>query len=122
MRKAHSKRLFHCYWNSSLEPDGKNQWTYEGKDVPSRYSLVIRETLPPSMRKAHEGFATLWMNETYSDLSFKLQDGSTIPAHRCVISFQSPAWAGLLKSKMKETNDGVILLQDFSSELGRAFL
>jgi len=62
------------------------------------------------------------MDDTYSDLSFKLQDGSTIPAHRCVISVQSPAWAGLLKSKMKETNDGIILLQDFPPELGRAFL
>jgi len=22
---TNSKRLFHCYWNSSLEPNGKNQ-------------------------------------------------------------------------------------------------
>lgn len=115
-------RLFHCYWNSTNKPDGKNQWTYVGKEIPSKYSLLVRETLPPSMKKAHDGFATLWMNETYSDLIFKLRDGSTIPAHRCVISVQCPAWAGLLKSQMKESRDGVILLDDFTPGLGREFL
>jgi len=115
-------RLFHCYWNSTKKPDGKNQWTYVGKEVPSKYSLLIREALPPSMKKAHNGFATLWMNETYSDLIFKLRDGSTIPAHRCVISVQCPAWAGLLKSQMQETKEGVIELDDFTPSLGREFI
>jgi len=119
---TNNDRLFHCYWNSTKKPDGKNQWTYAGKDVPSKYSLLIRETLPPSMKKAHEGFATLWMNETYSDLIFKLRDGSTIPAHRCVISVQCPAWAGLLKSQMQETIEGVIELNDFPPGLGREFI
>jgi len=115
-------RFFHCYWNSTKKPDGKNKWTYLGKEVPSQYTLLIRETLPPSMKKAHDGFATLWMNETYSDLIFKLRDGSTIPAHRCVISVQCPAWAGLLKSQMQETREGVIQLDHFPPGLGREFI
>jgi len=119
---TNNNRLFHCYWNSKKKPDGKNKWIYLGRDGPSKYTLLIRETLPPSMKKAHDGFATLWMNETYSDLIFKLRDGSTIPAHRCVISVQCPAWAGLLKSQMQETREGVILLDDFTPGLGREFI
>jgi len=119
---TNNDRLFLCYWNGANKPDGNNQWTYVGKEVPSKYSLLIRETLPPSMKKAHNGFATLWMNETYSDLIFKLRDGSTIPAHRCVISVQCPAWGGLLKSQMQETREGVIHLDDFSPDLGREFI
>jgi len=115
-------RLFHCYWNSDKKPDGKNQWTYVGKEIPSKWSLLIRETLPPSMKKAHDGFATLWMNETWSDLIFKLRDGSTIPAHRCVISVQCPAWTGILKSQMQEIREGVIGLEDIPSDLGREFI
>ncbi|XP_059169527.1 uncharacterized protein LOC131951207 [Physella acuta] len=55
----------------------------------------------------------LWINEDLCDFTVQIDDVS-IKCHRVILGACSPFFLGLLRSGMKEANDGRVVLQDIS--------
>lgn len=114
-----SKNLNHFvrYW----DPDLGTWFDMEGKDWPC-YTLRIKKALKRKQKRQPQGFRVLFENNTFADLTFVLRDGTKILTHKCVISAQCEAWAGLLNSEMQEALNGQITITDVEPHLMREFI
>jgi len=114
-----SKNLNHFvrYW----DPEQGSWFDMEGKNWPC-YTLRIRKALEQKQKRQPQGFRVLYQNDKFADLTFILRDGTMILTHKCVISAQCAAWAGLLNSEMEEAQSGQITITDVEPHLMREFI
>ena len=81
---------------------------------------ISSQTPTPSTNKANGVGAHLlpWVgNDEFADLSIRLDDGSTFPAHKVILAARSDFFKALLTGGMRETGQSEIPIGDLSKEV-----
>ncbi|XP_035700924.1 ARM REPEAT PROTEIN INTERACTING WITH ABF2-like [Folsomia candida] len=84
----------------------------EGFIVKKKGSAVPKATMRVLLENRHKN----------SDISFQMQDGHKVQAHRYILSAQSDVFEAMFATDMMEKNDGEVELTDFSGEGFEIFL
>lgn len=66
-------------------------------------------------------FGQLLESGAHADVTFKVED-ETMNAHRLLLSTRSPVFAGMLRSEMRENQEGLVTVQDVKAPVFRALL
>jgi hypothetical protein len=64
----------------------------------------------------------LWSSKMLSDFNFTFNDGRSIPVHKCLLAAQSPVFAAMFQTQMKECLTSECMIEDISYETFLQFL
>jgi hypothetical protein len=93
------------------------------KYVPNRYTRLIRQVMrdvgdgDSHYKLLQEQIGSLFNNTKYSDVSFVLETGQTIFAHKAIISARSEHFRALFNGGFDESREEQIFIRHVKSEI-----